>query len=623
MQKEISPFELYQLLDKPGKLVNIDNYYINEGAKFGKLNCLGAVFRNCGFKFNIDFKDVYLTSGLAFKDCTFEKSLMFDNSHASVLEADKWKFNDSITLENTTVKDKLLITNASLNNDFKILKGCEIDRLIIDTFTSNFGRINFESSKVISEFVISQCFLKSSFSIESCQSDAHIRLTNLNTESVTFIKNTFTKDLQMYAGESRTGIFFDGGIYEGDFTIEAVKANQVTKEWTPTLSFYNEATFKKYCAINYFDKNIKDRKGGCPAIYIGSANFENALLVNSEAFPGDDLSPLEQLNIDCSKKLRGELVFNHLKIKKFNLSGASYDCSIIFNRVEFERVKINYFSNFSKLQIVDVSAVKDKNSMLIITNSFLGNAQFSNVDFQSFTDVAITNSDISQILTSCVKWFNETNINRYFQKSEIRGYFQQLYYYWKLKRQKPALFPAVKEATKRRKIKYAIQKRELYRQLKYALEKQGDKIQSLVFKKYEMKAFKEELRLTKKWFSYEKFILWVNQSNDYGQNWLKPALLAFVVTFVFYLVLTASHSDLLLLSPAETMEDVRQTMYVWWNNKKIFVQLLNPAQDMEKMFNDKHPIGFTTYFLSYTHKLILSYLIFQVISAFRKYTAKY
>ena len=153
----ISPSQLFVRLDKPDQIVNIYDCTITEGVKFGKLNCSGVVFTDCQFLFNIDFNDVYLKSGLAFVNCIFENSLFLANSSAVNETQEDWKFNDSIVLKNTKIKDKLIINKVVLNNDFKIIEDSEISRLIINFFICNFGGVTLESSKFETEYQIEHC----------------------------------------------------------------------------------------------------------------------------------------------------------------------------------------------------------------------------------------------------------------------------------------------------------------------------------------------------------------------------------------------------------------------------------------------------------------------------------
>jgi len=161
------------------------------------------------------------------------------------------------------------------------------------------------------------------------------------------------------------------------------------------------------------------------------------------------------------------------------------------------------------------------------------------------------------------------------------------------------------------------QKRELFRQLKFAMEKQGDKIQSLVFKQYELIAYRQELHSSIGRYD-EKFIMLLNRSNSYGQNWWKPVLWAIGFTSLFYYLIT------IFQSPEISGMDfsgagVSHLWYILWKNFGVFFQMLNPVHIIDKISEGAQYISKMTYFLDYLYRIILSYLIFQTISAFRKY----
>jgi hypothetical protein len=128
-----------------------------------------------------------------------------------------------------------------------------------------------------------------------------------------------------------------------------------------------------------------------------------------------------------------------------------------------------------------VKAQYGVDSLLDIFNSNLGVCELYNTFLDSFTKVAIKNSVLSEIITSNVRWFR---LNQLEKPEDYPGSAQE--FYWS-------------------------NRREFFRQLKYAMNKQGNRIQALEFKSYEMSAFHKELstqKTNRKNFT-NKIILWL------------------------------------------------------------------------------------------------------------------
>jgi len=149
------------------------------------------------------------------------------------------------------------------------------------------------------------------------------------------------------------------------------------------------------------------------------------------------------------------------------------------------------------------------------------------------------------------------------------------------------------------------------------MEKQGDRIQSLEFKQYEMIAYRNALNLSKGKIG-ERLIMWVNRSNSYGQNWWKPVLWAIGITALFYFLITTAQSP--DINGVEFSRNGANRLWsTLWKNLGVFFQMLNPVHLIDKMSEGAQEINKMTYFLDYLYRIIISYLIFQTISAFRKY----
>jgi hypothetical protein len=163
-------------------------------------------------------------------------------------------------------------------------------------------------------------------------------------------------------------------------------------------------------------------------------------------------------------------------------------------------------------------------------------------------------------------------------------------------------------------------KKELYRQLKFAMERQGDQVSRLEFKRNELNCYRLELKQFGLFYKVsDQLILWLNQSNDYGFNWLKPSLLLFVFTLIIYILMAIGiNPDINWSFDPDNFESTIQNL-----NKGLYnyFTLLNPAHRITDLFLDidRSNFGSWFYFIDFLSRIIVSYLLFQTITAFRKY----
>ena len=164
--------------------------------------------------------------------------------------------------------------------------------------------------------------------------------------------------------------------------------------------------------------------------------------------------------------------------------------------------------------------------------------------------------------------------------------------------------------------------REVFRQLKYAATKQGDAVQSLVFQGDEMNQFNKELEC----YSFQwkrvgnKLMMTFNRSNDYGNNWVKPVLLLFCINIIFFVLITIAQSGLFNWRIARNLDDLSKTWEVLWENNGAYWNILNPVRKLSDVYKNKGPYDGTTIFWDCFDRLVLSYFLFQIVSAFRKYS---
>ncbi len=236
---------------------------------------------------------------------------------------------------------------------------------------------------------------------------------------------------------------------------------------------------------------------------------------------------------------------------------------------------------------------------LRIENSNLGNTEFYDFDFSIYPVVRIVDSRIDNIFGFGVEWFEEKQL----QVDE--------------------------EETSNLKI--LSQKREIYRQLKLAAEKQSDKITSLFFKAREIHLHKAVLKYKKQstpssrqskinhWFQKNSDIASINlgYTNNHGQNWINPLLWIIGITLAFYPILMILSDPGITFAWSWTPEGWRLFWEKFSEHSNAIPQLFNPARRLSDLFENTN--SFRLHFLDGLHRIVLAFFIFQIVSAFRKF----
>jgi hypothetical protein len=142
------------------------------------------------------------------------------------------------------------------------------------------------------------------------------------------------------------------------------------------------------------------------------------------------------------------------------------------------------------------------------------------------------------------------------------------------------------------------------------MEKQGDHFNRLRFRRSELAAYRAELQLRpfKERPTGDRAIMIFGWLNDYGFNWIRPFTLIMSWVIISYILLA-----ILLTSQADSD-------YLIHNAYSIF-NLLNPAHKVSELFDigSKLQPSFWFYAWDFFERLILSLLLFQLVTAFRKY----
>ncbi|MFC5270025.1 hypothetical protein [Adhaeribacter terreus] len=306
---------------------------------------------------------------------------------------------------------------------------------------------------------------------------------------------------------------------------------------------------------------------------IGSGTYEERILLHKSANP--DLYPLEltekvidELKIHTkSKDTIGEIYVSKCEIREITLTGELNSGNFIFEDVSTDKLSFNKFTNTSILKFIRLKNLTNQSRVEII-ETYLGKAQFFEIDFTKFSKLYIDNSHLVEILTTFTNW--PTKI---FTKDDNPH---------KLK--------------------------ENYRQLKVAMRKQEEGFQALVFEQEEMNAYSNTLdNNSGNW--QEKFIIWTSrESNYFGRDWITPVVWMIIFNYYFFFFIGAS---------------------IFWNNSEGFDNYLKNIGRIVHLFNPAHLVTLLdtginsnnlALVLDFASRITTSYFLFQTIKAFRKYS---
>ena len=264
---------------------------------------------------------------------------------------------------------------------------------------------------------------------------------------------------------------------------------------------------------------------------------------------------------------KGSLIVRNMSIKHIELTGVS-NGDVLMKAVKVRYFSANEFSNLGYFRLHKLSNIHE----FILQDVSLGKADMMDVNLSQAQMVQITHSSVSDIILN----------NTVFPKTIIANDEDD--------------FSGIREA---------------YRQLKYASNKQGNRIRELEYEALEMDAYEKDTSIQKSFV--DKSILFTNKwSNNHGQDWSRALGFLVVLTWIAFFIIKYSQGyRLALVSP-----DIGQI-------DQYLNFAFNPLHDFNTLFNPplKHnsPWIKLAKFVDTITRLLSGYLLFQFIRAFRKF----
>jgi hypothetical protein len=225
--------------------------------------------------------------------------------------------------------------------------------------------------------------------------------------------------------------------------------------------------------------------------------------------------------------------------------------------------------------------------ILIIFDSNVDKTEFVNVDFRKFYEVVIARSEVSNMILSNSVLPPDIRIGTSDPKL---GY----------------------EIAADEKISDDTYHRENYRQLKLAMEKQGNRSASLVYKAREMHYLRREMAP-----GWDKLLLYLNYiSNNHGLSWSRGVLFTLLSSALMYLlfVLSMPLSSLGLAGSAMNHAENPSLGLEGFAEFLASFPLFKRQSDIAQ--------GWLPFIVIMLSRIVVGYGIYQTVAAFRKFAGR-
>ena len=436
--------------------------------------------------------------------------------------------------------------------------------------------------------------------IDNTSIDGAFDIKNLRNGSLSLIKTTVGEEFDISNSEL-LNITFDRFIAQGSALVSNSKIDVYDLE---------SCKFEKLFHVDYDFSNESNPVHFIEKVSILSCSFDGGFYFNDDSESNEFLI-INRLEINSTSSSSGDVTFYQVETNHCHFSGYNKNSAYIFKWCKLSTQFFFYqFINDGKIVFIGDSWTKTTN--LFFIESYLGKAMFIGVNFEIVPQINFYDTDISQISFTSTKWMDERGTLQFSKKVEFK------------KDDNLSEFPHVQERqieeSENAQIFYTNRK-ELFRQLKSASERQNDRINALEFLRLEMMAYRKYLHESKNALLMDKFILAMEWTNDYGMNWVKPVLFAIGFTFLLGIPITFGLNPDLL--PIQFWLDCNCHFYEFTSSYiRNLPQLLNPIHSLDKMTSNPETIPSFVIWIDYLQRLIVAFFIVQTISAFRKYIKK-
>lgn len=535
-------------------------------------------FRKFTFESEVYINNINITSSLIFENCKFQ----------SILNINGCKFGLEKSANKRFVNPSLGFHDCSFGD--------------ISFMSSNFpSGVRFNGSEgepcIIQNFRFHEVQLRNGLDIDECEILGQFEIFKGKFE----YPGIFLSNIKIYKHVTISADSAEEINISGKNT-EFLSPAEISGHDINNFKILN-ASFKKDLFINFLNAKKLFVIVGCdfgdivqisqdrmdPAINhsleefnILDCKFRNGLEVTNKFYP------IKSLSITFSEISSGVIDIREGNFNEVDLKGNNFNNSVFFRDCSYDFLTITHLFNKSLISFNN-NKPKEGNgtpSELRIQNSNLGNTEFYDFDFSLYPTIRIIDSRIDNIFFNGVEWFEPEQLQ-------------------------------VDESENDPK-KILSQKREIYRQLKLASEKQSDRITALEFKAKEVETHRLFLELgnVKK---ADRWAILAGTTNNHGQDWIRPLLLILGISLIFFPILFYYADPEIGAIPDLSNEGFHYFGRKVCEHLAVLPQLFNPTRRISDLFPEIEKFSFGVYFFDGLHRILLAFFIFQIVSAFRKF----
>jgi hypothetical protein len=550
-------------------------------------------FKDIRFQQKVYLKNFKLKGNISFTNCKFMDGLVIHGIEANAGSVKtEFEHKGCLTLYKCTFAGNNILQisqNSVLNGMTEIVSCGHIKSLTI--FNTKFSHLRISRCEIDDQYLFQNNTFESELRLEKSAFHCQIRHENNAFGSLVLMENRFEKDLFFKDQTLANSLSITGNTCEEGIQFDPF--DSVGGESTLTLV---DNTLKKGIKFSNY------HEGGCRNIYIGPNTFGNGLVITGKNKFDEEDPFVKKMDLVLSNNSEGLMKVSDIDIGRFQISGENYKGNIILKDIVCEDVNIRSLANYSNLQFVNLQPLSEA-SKLSIVDSHLEKVTFVNSQLHNFKTYNIMHSNFSLIKSANTKWFT------YEQLHENIGHLN------KMLADNPS--KGTREVVVEHKEITFLEIKETFRQLKYAMDQQGDRVMSLRFRSYEMEAYFRALQITKKRHNIDRLILFLGKSNEHGINWSRPLKILLIMTVCFYVILFYAASPDYVFGYGEL--NIKKFVSDLWEYKRVVPQMFNPTHSVEKMFPEGFNISGYLMTFDLLYKIVFSYLVFQTISAFRKF----
>lgn len=396
---------------------------------------------------------------------------------------------------------------------------------------------------------------------------------------------TFTNKIALTNCEFTNHFSLRGGIFKNHVHVTGcsfqmgLAFDDVTFEKDLQLIKVNIQGTLGFMGGKYQDVEISIDQGN--KFWISGGNFKSLKL---DMYDDDKL--LEELTVINGGDLAVNLSVRHMTINSISLTHDNGQRNYEFVNVRCNVLKMHEFINTGNLSFYGLSPISEY-AIIQVNRSFLSKTQFSRINFKGFAEVIFTDSYIGEVNIINSLW-SDTNFRA---RTHPEGGKQ-----------------AVAEITETERS----QLKEVFRQLKFVYEKQGDGINASFFHALEMNTYNSLLKWS--WPTHEPFwqklILYLSSHlTDYGSSFMRPLVGILLANFVSLLVLIRCFGyESLEINFSAEFDQIEFNRGVGE-----YFKLINP---LHKMNEGLSGLGVFTDLIS---RILSSYFIYGLIRSSRRF----